>query len=165
MNLLKYADQLFTPKPAAIVWAYGEYNDGIAELQRRGYHVHRGVPPDEMLEKLPKPFIYVLDDLIDMNPKKLQDIFVKNSHHQNFTPIFITQSLFDKAMRVPRANSHFIFLLRCPNDQQSVRSLATQLFPREVDFFYSAYKQACERKFGYLLISLHPSLNSQLRLR
>jgi len=166
LRLLENADKMFEPKPEAILWAYGEYTEKIGQLQRKGYHVYQGVPSEEAVAKMPKPFIFVLDDLIqDIDPKRLANIFTRNSHHQNFTPIFITQSLFDKAMRVPRANSHFIFLLRCPNDQQSLRSLATQLFPRESNYFYSAYKQACEHKFGYILISLHPSISNELRLR
>jgi hypothetical protein len=166
LRLLENADKMFDPPPKAILWAYGEYTDKIAELQRKGYHIHQGVPSDEIVSKMPKPFIFVMDDLIqDIDSKRLANIFTRNSHHQNFTPIFITQSLFDKAMRVPRSNSHFIFLLRCPNDQQSIRSLATQLFPREANYFYSAFKQACEEKYGYLLISLHPSFSHQLRLR
>ena len=166
LRLLENTDNLFYPPPKAVLWAYGEYTDKIADLQRKGYHVHQGVPSEELMAKMPRPFIYVLDDLTnDIDQKKLADIFTRNSHHQNFTPIFITQSLFHKAMRVPRANSHFIFLLRCPNDGQSVRSLASQLFPRDSAYFYSAFKQATEKNFGYLLISLHPSTRSELRLR
>lgn len=74
-----------------------------------------GLPNDEFLSKIQKPFILVLDDLMgEVEPKRLADLFTKKSHHNNFTVIFLSQNLFDKAMRVPRSNAQYIFLLRAP---------------------------------------------------
>uniref|UniRef100_A0A914HAF5 Integrase catalytic domain-containing protein n=1 Tax=Globodera rostochiensis TaxID=31243 RepID=A0A914HAF5_GLORO len=75
----------------------------IPELERQGIIVHAGAPSDEMLNKLPKPFLIVYDDLMgEIDAKKLADLYTKKSHHNNFAVIFLTQNLFDKAMRVPR---------------------------------------------------------------
>jgi len=139
----------------------------ITDLEKGGVHVHSGVPSDEWLSKIERPFIYVLDDLIcDIEQRKLESIFVRNSHHQQFCTIFLTQSLFDKKMRIPRTNVHFIFLLRQPNDMLSVRNLSTQLFPREGAYFIDAYKKATEKPYSYLLIDLFPNrVNRSLRLR
>jgi hypothetical protein len=84
-------------------------------LERERVIVHAGLPSDEFLNKIPKPFILVLDDLMgEIEPKRLADLFTKKSHHNNFSVIFISQNLFDKAMRVPRSNAQFIFLMRAP---------------------------------------------------
>jgi hypothetical protein len=57
----------------------------------------------------------VLDDMMgEIEPKRLADLFTKKSHHNNFTVIFLSQNLFDKAMRVPRTNAQYIFLMRAP---------------------------------------------------
>jgi hypothetical protein len=136
-------------------------------MEKNGILVHQGVPKEEWLAKIPKPFILVLDDLIcEIDQNRLESIFVKNSHHQQFCVIFLTQSLFNKKMSVPRRNSHFIFLMRQPNDMLSVKSLSTQLFPREAAYFQEAYKRATEKPYSYLLIDMFPNRSNQnLRLR
>uniref|UniRef100_A0A914HAH8 AAA+ ATPase domain-containing protein n=1 Tax=Globodera rostochiensis TaxID=31243 RepID=A0A914HAH8_GLORO len=155
LRLLSCADEMFEPPPKAIVWAYGEYSAQIPELERQGIIVHAGPPADEMLNKLPKPFLIVYDDLMgEIDAKKLADLYTKKSHHNNFAVMFLTQNLFDKAMRVPRSNAQYIFLMRAPNDMLSIRNLATQIFPREQGFLIDAYKQACAEPYGYLLKQL-----------
>uniref|UniRef100_A0A914H8N6 Integrase catalytic domain-containing protein n=1 Tax=Globodera rostochiensis TaxID=31243 RepID=A0A914H8N6_GLORO len=155
LRLLSCADEMFEPPPKAIVWAYGEYSAQIPELERQGIIVHAGPPSDEMLNKLPKPFLIVYDDLMgEIDAKKLADLYTKKSHHNNFAVMFLTQNLFDKAMRVPRSNAQYIFLMRAPNDMLSIRNLATQIFPREQGFLIDAYKQACAEPYGYLLKQL-----------
>lgn len=114
--------------------------------------MHAGIPNEELLKNIPAPFILVLDDLMgEIDQKRLADLFTKKSHHNNFAVIFLSQNLFDKALRVPRTNAQFIFLMRAPNDMLSIRNLAHQLFPRENSFFLDAYKQACSNPYGYLL--------------
>ncbi|KAL3103959.1 hypothetical protein niasHT_030117 [Heterodera trifolii] len=129
LRLLTHASEMFDPPPKVIVWAYGEYSSQIPELERQGVIPHAGPPSEEMLKKLPKPFLIVYDDLIgDIDAKKLADLYTKKSHHNNFSVIFLTQNLFDKAMRVPRSNAQYIFLMRAPSDMLSIRNLASQMF-------------------------------------
>ncbi|KAL3092830.1 hypothetical protein niasHS_005254 [Heterodera schachtii] len=152
LRLLAHASEMFEPPPKVIVWAYGEYSSQIPELERQGVVPHAGPPSEEMLKKLPKPFLIVYDDLMgDIDAKKLADLYTKKSHHNNFSVIFLTQNLFDKAMRVPRSNAQYIFLMRAPSDMLSIRNLASQMFPREHGFLMDAYKQACADPYGYLL--------------
>ncbi|KAL3093511.1 hypothetical protein niasHT_027818 [Heterodera trifolii] len=152
LRLLAHASEMFDPPPKVIVWAYGEYSSQIPELERQGVVPHAGPPSEEMLKKLPKPFLIVYDDLMgDIDAKKLADLYTKKSHHNNFSVIFLTQNLFDKAMRVPRSNAQYIFLMRAPSDMLSIRNLASQMFPREHGFLMDAYKQACADPYGYLL--------------
>ncbi|KAL3087172.1 hypothetical protein niasHS_005411 [Heterodera schachtii] len=152
LRLLAHANEMFDPPPKVIVWAYGEYSSQIPELERQGVVPHAGPPSEEMMKKLPKPFLIVYDDLMgDIDAKKLADLYTKKSHHNNFSVIFLTQNLFDKAMRVPRSNAQYIFLMRAPSDMLSIRNLASQMFPREHGFLMDAYKQACADPYGYLL--------------
>ncbi|KAL3112524.1 hypothetical protein niasHT_018730 [Heterodera trifolii] len=166
LRLLALASEMFDPPPKVIVWAYGEYSSQIPELERQGVVPHAGPPSEEMLKKLPKPFLIVYDDLMgDIDAKKLADLYTKKSHHNNFSVIFLTQNLFDKAMRVPRSNAQYIFLMRAPSDMLSIRNLASQMFPREHGFLMDAYKQACADPYGYLLVTLHANRDNLLRLR
>ncbi|KAL3098471.1 hypothetical protein niasHT_021330 [Heterodera trifolii] len=166
LRLLAHANEMFDPPPKVIVWAYGEYSSQIPELERQGVVPHAGPPSEEMMKKLPKPFLIVYDDLMgDIDAKKLADLYTKKSHHNNFSVIFLTQNLFDKAMRVPRSNAQYIFLMRAPSDMLSIRNLASQMFPREHGFLMDAYKQACADPYGYLLVTLHANTVNLLRLR
>ncbi|KAL3118844.1 hypothetical protein niasHT_008191 [Heterodera trifolii] len=166
LRLLRHANVMFDPPPKAIVWAYGEYSTQIPERERQGVVPHAGAPSDEMLKKLPKPCLIVYDDLMgDIEAKKLADLYTKKSHHNNFSVIFLTQNLFDKAMRVPRSNAQYILLMRAPNDMLSIRNLASQMFPREQGFLMDAYRQACALPYGYLLVTLHANRDNIIRLR
>jgi hypothetical protein len=55
--------------------------------------------------------------------------------------------------------------MRSPNSMLSIRNIGVQLFPRQLDFFLSAYSQATSKPFGYLLIDMHASSHPSLRLR
>lgn len=127
LKILRNAYELFDPPPKAIgkrvklnlyyfiVWSYGEFSSLIPALEREGVIVQAGLPSDDSMSKIPRPFILVLDDLMgEIDPKRLADLFTKKNHHNNFSVIFISQNLFDKAMRVPRSNAQFIFLMRAP---------------------------------------------------
>jgi hypothetical protein len=165
LKLLRHADSIFKPAPKKIgmllqnglsnycsVWAYGEYSPLIPELEREhGVIVHAGLPDDEMLNQLPKNFVLVCDDLMgEVEPKRLADLYTKKAHHRGFCILYLVQNLFDKAMRVPRTNAQYLFLMRSPNDMLSIRNLSHQIFPKQSSFFLDAYSQSCSEPYGYL---------------
>ena len=59
----------------------------------------------------------------------------------------------------------YIVLLRAPNSALAIRNLGVQLFPRQLDFFMDAYRQATREKYSYLFVDLHPASDPLLRLR
>lgn len=97
------------------MWVYGEFSKLIPRLEREGVIVNAGMPSDEMLSRIPKPFVLVIDDMMgEIDAGRLAGLFTKKSHHNNFTVVFLSQNLFDKSMRVPRTNAQYIFLMRAP---------------------------------------------------
>jgi hypothetical protein len=96
----------------------------------------------------------------------LADWFSKKSHHENISIVFIVQNLFEKNLKIVRDNAQYIILLNSPSAALQIRTLGQQIFPGNLNYFLSAYKQAVSDKtFGYLLIDLHPISNQALRLR
>jgi len=166
--ILKNVKMLINPPPKSILYCYGQYNSSIPSLQQQmGIRVNAGMPSEEMLQSGGKPMLLLLDDLM-LNAKReqLATLFTKQSHHQNISTIFIVQNLFEKNLKLIRDNSQYIILLNSPSAALQIRSLGQQLFPGNLKYFLSAYKQAVsDKRFGYLLIDLHPASNSQLRLR
>lgn len=167
--LLKFiaeANHLIEPQVKSIVYCFGEMSPMVQLLQKAGVVVHEGVPTNELLERQPKPFLLILDDLLlAISESYLSELFVKKSHHQNFGIIFVTQNLFDRKIKVARQNAMYLVIMRSPNSLLSVRNVGVQLFPRALDYWLSAYKQATSRPYGYLFVDMHASSDPQLRLR
>ena len=167
--LLKFiagSSELIDPSPKSILYCFGEMNNIVPLLQKSGVGVFAGVPPEELIKKYPKPLLLILDDLLlSINEKYLSELFTKKSHHQNFSIIFVTQNLFDPKIKVARQNSQYIIIMRSPNSMLSVRNIGVQLFPRQLDYFLDAYRQATKHPYGYLVIDMHASSDPTLRLR
>nr|CAD2177926.1 unnamed protein product [Meloidogyne enterolobii]CAD2193640.1 unnamed protein product [Meloidogyne enterolobii]CAD2204596.1 unnamed protein product [Meloidogyne enterolobii]CAD2205141.1 unnamed protein product [Meloidogyne enterolobii] len=167
--LLKFiadSQDLIEPQPKSVLYCFGEMNDNIPILQKSGVNVYAGVPPEELIKSYSKPLLLILDDLLlSIDEKYLSELFTKKSHHQNFAIVFVTQNLFEKKIKVARQNAQYIVLMRSPNSALSVRNIGVQLFPRQLEYFLDAYKQATNEPYGYLLIDLHASSDPALRLR
>nr|CAD2189061.1 unnamed protein product [Meloidogyne enterolobii] len=167
--LLKFiagSSELIDLSPKSILYCFGEMNNIVPLLQKSGVGVFAGVPTEELIKKYPKPLLLILDDLLlSINEKYLSELFTKKSHHQNFSIIFVTQNLFDPKIKVARQNSQYIIVMRSPNSMLSVRNIGVQLFPRQLDYFLDAYRQATKHPYGYLVIDMHASSDPTLRLR
>jgi hypothetical protein len=166
LRFIAEAESLIDPKPVSILYCYGEMSSLVPVLQKSGIGVYAGVPPEELIKRLPKPLLLILDDLLlAIDEKYLNQLFTAKSHHQNFGLVFVTQSLFDRKIRIARQNAQYIVLMRSPNAMLSIRNIGAQLFANQLPFFLDSYKQATAEPFGYLLIDLHAASNLALKLR
>lgn len=167
LKLLHEKDDMFTPKPRSVLYAYGQHGDHIEKLRNMtNITLFNGVPDEATIDNLPPHSVLIFDDLmLNITEQFLSHIFTRKSHHKKICTIFLCQNLFEKKVKVPRINSHYIVLLNSPAAQLSIRTLGTMLFPRNLDFFLQAYKSACSRKYGYLFIDLAPNSDPLLRLR
>ena len=97
----------------------------------------------------------------------MANLFMKGSHHKNITVVYIVQNVFDKgkAHRSISLKTQYIVLFKIPRNQGHIRSLAQQVFPRQVKFLMDAFKEATRSNHGYLLLHLHPQTPDQLRVR
>ena len=141
-------------------------SETVPILQRSGVSVYSGVAPTELIKRMPKPLLLVLDDLLlSISEQQLSEYYLKDSHHQNFSIIFVTQALFDRKLRVPRQNAQYLVLMRSPNSELSIRNIGVQLFPRRLSYFLDSYRLATSKPYGYLVIDMHAASDSTLRLR
>lgn len=166
MKFLRYHNQLISPVPKEIVYCYGQFHQRVPYLERQGVTVHAGVPDADFLAKRKTPYLLIYDDLMmDVSEKHLADLFTRKAHHENFGLIFLTQSIFEKHLKIARTNSHYLVLMRQPSNALAIRTLATQLFPTNYRFMVDAYNKATQKPFGYILVDMHPSSHNSLRLR
>lgn len=166
LKLIMEHKELITPSPVSILYCFGEMSSIVPVLQKAGIPVHSGVPPEELIKRMPKPLLLILDDLLlSIDEKYLSTLFTAKSHHQSFGIVFVTQNLFERKIKIARQNAQYCVLMRAPNSALSIRNLGVQLFPRQLDYFMDAYRQATSQPYGYLVIDMHASSDPSLRLR
>ena len=136
-------------------------------------HVHNGVPDESHVQHLARTcggrLLLVLDDLmVGMGGPFLDVLFTRGSHNWGCSVVLVTQHLFaSRELRVARANSHYLVLMRNPSGALQVRTLAQQLFPgaRAYRYFMDAYGDATRERFSYLLVDMHPQTPDAYRLK
>jgi hypothetical protein len=166
LKFITQAHELIHPPPKSILFCYGEYSTSIPILQKLGIPVYSGVPTEDIIRKLPKPALIILDDLLySINEHYLSELTTKKSHHLNFGFVIVSQTLFEPKLKVARQNSMYFVLMRAPNNALAIRNLGVQLFPRQLDYFLEAYREATKEPYSFLFIDLHPSSDPILRLR
>src|SRR4051812_36677272 len=112
-KFLAHYDELIRPTPSKIIYAYGQYNANIPELQQQGIIVHAGLPTEDLMENVTRPLLLILDDLmLTTSEQYLNELFTRRSHHEQIGVVFITQNLFEKNLKVARNNSQCEFLTR-----------------------------------------------------
>uniref|UniRef100_A0A1I8C325 Uncharacterized protein n=1 Tax=Meloidogyne hapla TaxID=6305 RepID=A0A1I8C325_MELHA len=137
-------------------------NETIIELKQMGITTYNGVPEPELIKKHK---LLVLDDLmLNIENDFLDLLITKGSHNWGVSIIFVTQSLYGRNIKTARANAHYILLTKNPQGLLQVRTMGSQLFPKRLDYFLEAYRDATSERFSYLLINMHPNADENLRL-
>lgn len=165
-KLLKYKEQLIDEEPNHVLYCYGEINPEIMKLKHQGIELFNGIPTKADILQRPSGMLLILDDLInDVDPKFLEILYTRGSHHWNVSVITVTQNLFDKNIKVPRINSHYIILMKNPQGLLQIKTLGSHLFPGKTKYFLESYENAVDSEnYGYLVINMKPNLNDDFKL-
>ena len=94
-KLLLENRDLFETPPTQVHYCYGAWQDRFQSMQDQGVVFHEGIPDHQTLVQwFPQgQGVMVLDDLMDegSHDKRVLDLFIKHSHHQNVTVIYLCQ--------------------------------------------------------------------------
>ena len=166
LEIIKYRDVLFTTPPKKIIWYYGIYND-IFDQHKNEIEFIEGIGELDNLDTGGESTLVIIDDLMDSMNKTLSRAFTQDSHHKNFTIMFLSQVLYQKnpIARIISLNSQYLILFKSKRDALSLSRLSSQLFPRSKNLFYSVYSMSTHQPYSYLVVNLHPALigtNAQL---
>lgn len=165
-RLLKEKDRLFEHPPEHIIYCYGVWQDTFTDMH--GIDFHMGLPanPDEVGDGK-RHTLLIVDDLMDavVRDEKMQQMFVRGSHHRNITIIFLNQNMFcpGKHARTINLNCHYLVLFRNARDVQQVGVLSKQLGMGTK--LIEAYKDATSEPYGYLVVDLSPHNHTQRKLK
>lgn len=164
-RFLDNRNEMIVPPPAQVLYCYGEVNPLILEYRNQGIELHNGVPEAELIKSQPKPLLLVIDDLmLDIEPNYLDMLFTRGSHNWNVSILFVTQALYGRNIKTARANSHYLVLMRNPQAKQNIRSLGSQMFPGQLNFFMESFSDATSKPYSYMLIDSHPNTEDNERL-
>ena len=163
--LRKMLDQnLFETPPTRVIYCYGIYQDAFHNMTDVEF-VH-GLPASFDNFGSDGHTVICIDDLAceASKNKVVENLFTRISHHNNITPILLTQNLFyqGKHMRTIALNTHYTILLKNPRSSSQTRTLQSQTGLKNL---VEAYNDATKEKFGYLIIDLHPRSSEEHRLR
>ena len=166
LKLVYYADKIFEVPPQSVYYCYSDpKNKRIRDFYNLGAVTVLGLPSEELLDKCEKPALIILDDLLkEASESYLLDLFSKYVHHKELAVFFVSQSLYEKKMKIARINSQYLFIMNSPSDDLHIRTLGTQLFTKQLDYFMDAYRQATKENYSYLMINVHPTTKRFMKL-
>ena len=76
----------------------------------------------------------------------------------------LNQNLYFSRAPTQRRNCHYIILFNNPIDRQLVTILVRQMYSGNIQYFMRNFDEAINKPYGYLLIDLKPTTDSNKRL-
>ena len=74
-----------------MLYCYGEINPYIIKLKHDGIELFNGIPTKADILQRPSGLLNILDDLIkDIDPKFLEILYTRGSHHWKVSVITVT---------------------------------------------------------------------------
>lgn len=159
-KIIQNKDKVFEKTPSSILYVYNTWNKNLDAIKNdKTVTFTSELPTEDVLEKYfassSHSAIFFDDQMLNSLGKAVIESFTVKANNTNTTCFFVTQNLFAKGIRNISLNSHVICLFNSPRDITQISRLASQLGRKEL--IISAYKDACKRNHGYLLINIHPS--------
>ena len=154
-SLLQQASETIYLPPERIVWCYSQWQPAYTELLVFMAHIGfvKGIltalEQDSYFAVNKRNLIVFCDQMIDASKdKRIVNLFTRGSH-RNRSVICIVQNLFHqgKGSRSISLNSHYLVLLKNPQDKLQILTLAKQMHPGQTDFFINQCEKAVKRPF------------------
>ena len=166
--MLQNAETMVDPPFEKVIWAYSEWQPAYDDM--KGVEFVKGLTEDQVKkENLRGHSCVVLDDMADqIDGTFLGALFTRISHHRNISIIFLLNNLFYKGlktMRLVSLNTHYMVIFKSPRDKDSIATIARQMYGPDYKLMVQAYKDATEKKFGYLIIDSKSDTPEPIRLR
>lgn len=162
-KLIKHRNVLFKDKFDRILIFYGIYDPKYEALKNEGAELFENLPDSLQSFSRGKPMLVVFEDLgVDCyNSKKIESLFVRESHHNQITAILVCQNLYQKGSvsRNIFLNCSYQVVLRSPKLKSQLVTLGTQLFPGQSHVILQSFTDCTKNsKYGYLVIDANPQL-------
>ena len=167
LKLLDQRQEHFVNPLDGVLWCYGIYDPTLhRQLENKGYKLHRGLPNEADIEP---NSICVMDDLLteSQSSKEVTNMCTRLAHHKPCLVILIVQNLFPggKDARTRSLNTHYYIIFKNPRDNLQFEIFARQIKAHQAKSLISAYEDATQSPYGYLLIDFTQECHDSLRYR
>lgn len=110
--------------------------------------------------------IIILDDLLAELSSEFQTLFTVDSHHFSASVVMISQKLHyqNEIYRTIALNCEYSFLMKNPRNS-SIKHLASQIAPYNINFPVESYLRATKHPYSYLLYDASQDAPDVTRLR
>ena len=94
VKLIENAKNLFSNVPVKIFYCYNIFQNKFNDLEGL-VDFHQGIPDIEKIaDKKNRHFLLIFDDLMQSIDKQMVNLFTVQTHHLNFSCVFILQNMF-----------------------------------------------------------------------
>lgn len=168
LNVIRHNKEINAVPFKRIIYAYSVLQDILqttsAEVSEM--ELHDGFPNIDGWTG--EPTLLIVDDMMLelRNDVRLAELFTK-MRHKNVSTIFITQNFYFQsqyATTISR-NAHYIVLFQNPRDNAMIGTLGRQIFPANPKFLTTAFDEATDKPYGYILLDFKPTTPKDLRVR
>ena len=173
-DFITYYSEITGKKATNIIYCYATYQSIYDEIKHFNENVIfvEGFPSyieDSYLNNTEQHDLLIIDDLIDRitDEASFRDIFLRNSHHKNFSVVVVTQNPFYKGkfLRTCSLQCTGFVIFKCSRDESMIANLARQIFPKNSAFLLDVYQNVTEKPFQYLFVDFSPYCLKELRIR
>ena len=164
LSSLLHSDALDT-RMDDIVICYSEWQPAYEKLREKCRFVKGLIDPEDLDPA--QTHLLIIDDLMDPNDKRIEQFFIRGSHHHNSSVFYVVQNLFNQSRghRNCSLNAHYMIIFGSARDRRQIVTLGQQMFPDKKNYLIDSYNAACEKPFSYLFVDLKPDTPNHLRLR
>lgn len=169
-KLLQRKDEVFSKPVDRVIWCYTEQQRQLEDELKStvpNIEFNKGFPDDFENPEPSKHIVLVLDDMIHLcKQDKMQTIFVRGSHHQNVSCIYLTQSCFAPGQRTISLQCKYIALMRNPRENSNYQYLGRQMNGgRNCIALETALKDNADKPYSYVLLDYSQNQNDKMRIR
>lgn len=174
INLMKYANSMFSERVEEIYYCYEAYQASYNEIKHvEGVDkvvMYHGMPSVNQCKKwayMKSHIIVVFDDLMTELSKDREMIkFVTvYSHHMKITMVVLLHNIFPPGLRTMSLNTHYVVLFKNKRDTLQVELFARRMMKHRVKYFSACYEKAVSHRYGYLFVDMHPHSDDSYQLR
>lgn len=171
-RLIKHHQKMFYTPPELIIYIYKHWQPLYSEIEKQHSKVifNSNLPSEEELKDMVKDrnhSLLICDDMMSEigSSEFVRDVFTRLSHHLKVSTILLLQNATSpgKYNATLCRNAHVSVLMKSPREAYTIRALGTQL--GDYKNLFSAYKDATQKPFSYLVCDTHPNALAKFKYR
>ena len=170
-KLLQRCNEIYSKPVDSILWCYTEKQQKLEEELKKTVQprieFHEGFPDGFENPNPARHMVLVLDDMIHQcKEEKMQNLFVRGSHHQNISVIYLTQSAFAKNQRTISLQCKYIALMRNPRENSNYQILGRQMNGGvQCPCLAGALKDISNNPYSYVVLDYSQEQDDKMRVR